>query len=156
MQHDEALVTPYAALSQMSEGLRWLRATFDATVDIGYQIDPFGHSALTPVVFRALGFRHAGTRSPHHTLHLCLTTTYTVVNRIDWRKKRSMGSAGAKEFMWSANANDSQADALLTHLVHDHYSSRADADGFDWERRSKPIDAHNVATRAKLFAGAVT
>ena len=67
VQHDEALVTPYAALSQMGEGLRWLRATFDANVDIGYQIDPFGHSALTPVVFRALGFCHAGTRSPYHT-----------------------------------------------------------------------------------------
>ena len=83
-------------------------------------------------------------------------TPYTVVNRIDWRKKRSMGSDGAKEFLWSANVNDSQADSLLTHLVHDHYSSRADGDGFDWERRSKPIDAHNVAARAKLFAGAVT
>ena len=74
VQHDEALVTPYAAIAQMSEGLRWLRATFNATVETGYQIDPFGHSSLTPVLFRAVGFKQAGMSAvccffPHHLLN---------------------------------------------------------------------------------------
>ena len=67
-----------------------------------------------------------------------------------------MGRAGAKEFMWSANSNDSASDSLLTHLVFDHYSSRADAEGFDFERKSKVITNANVAARATKFAGIVS
>lgn len=65
-----------------------------------------------------------------------------------------MGRNGSKEFMWRASKEDASTDDLLTHLVYDHYSSRADSEGFDWERKSKPITAANVAARAASFAGA--
>lgn len=155
MQHDEALVTPYAAVSQMSEGHLWLNSTFNVSVEIGYQIDPFGHSALTPILFRALGFKSAGmmARFPFSFILIFPFFHYTVINRIDWRIKNALGKTGSKEFLWLASSNDSIDEALFTHLIFDHYSSSSKADGYDFERRSVPINQTNVAERAAKFVG---
>lgn len=43
--HDEASTTHSDMLDQTSRGLRFLEATFGVLPSVGWQIDPFGHSA---------------------------------------------------------------------------------------------------------------
>lgn len=71
IMHDEALVsmkvslcviisnTTQSQIDQMAEGLNWLQTTFGVKCDIGYQIDPFGHSSFTPLLFDHLDFKYA-------------------------------------------------------------------------------------------------
>lgn len=41
---------------QVEEGQKYLQKQFNVTARIGYQIDSFGHSALTPALFAELGY----------------------------------------------------------------------------------------------------
>jgi hypothetical protein len=46
------------AIDLMTEGNLYLQNTFGVNVSIGYQIDPFGHSSLTPTLFSAMGYNN--------------------------------------------------------------------------------------------------
>lgn len=46
-------------VDQMTEGLKWLNETFGVDCKIGYQIDPFGHSSFTPLLFHLLDYDYA-------------------------------------------------------------------------------------------------
>jgi hypothetical protein len=58
VQHDEACTHYRSAINQMTEGHRWLVHHFGASSlpVFGWQIDPFGHAASTPIFFAQMGF----------------------------------------------------------------------------------------------------
>ena len=57
VQHDEALNDLYAILDHMTEGHKYLLANFGVRPKIGWQIDTFGHSSLTPMLFPLMGLK---------------------------------------------------------------------------------------------------
>ena len=58
VQHDEACTHYRSAINQMTEGHRWIAEHFGASAlpVFGWQIDPFGHAASTPIFFAQMGF----------------------------------------------------------------------------------------------------
>lgn len=134
-QHDEATPDIASVLNQMTEGHQYLFDTFGVRPRFGWQIDPFGHSSLTPSLFALMGF------------------DALVINRIHYSIKREFKELGHMEFMWrGVNVGPSNATALtdmLTHVLHTHYTA---PDGFDWEEGSTPVNMNNVERMAEMFA----
>ena len=56
VQNDEANPTLESVINQVSEGHAFLLETFGVRPKIGWQIDPFGHSAMTPTLFALLAY----------------------------------------------------------------------------------------------------
>ena len=57
VQNDEALVDFELVIRQMELGHSYLKEELNVTnIKIGWQIDPFGHSSLTPALFEKMGF----------------------------------------------------------------------------------------------------
>lgn len=55
VQHDEAL-SDYKSITIMFDtSLQFIKETFNLLPRVGFSIDGFGHSSLTPYLFRALG-----------------------------------------------------------------------------------------------------
>lgn len=56
MQNDEATVEYYNYMENMEAGWRFLLDTFGKRPHVGWQLDPFGYSAVTPTLLEAYGF----------------------------------------------------------------------------------------------------
>ena len=104
MQNDEACPHYSDIISQITQGHTYLYDRFGIRPRFGWQIDPFGHSAVTPALFRLLGYEAA------------------VINRIDFRLKAALKQHGLMEFLWRGVDLGHQAD-LFTHVLHTHYSA---------------------------------
>ena len=65
--------------------------------------DPFGHSQLTPTVFRRLGY------------------DALVINRIHYSYKEALKGSRDMEFFWRDISDPSES--IFTHVLHTHYSS---------------------------------
>jgi hypothetical protein len=107
--NDEATTTLSATLDQQTMGRKWLIETF-ATLNkpmVGWQIDPFGHSTMTPRVMRKLGVR------------------YLVLNRIDDLEKDRRKANQSLQFYWNiTEGNDPlRTMSVLTHVLDSHYST---------------------------------
>jgi hypothetical protein len=103
VQHDEALSDFESVISQIERGHNFIKKAFDIPhPNIAWQIDPFGHSALTPTLMQKFGYEAL------------------VINRIDEDFKKQMQLDGNLEFMWEGADLGSQA-AVLTHVLYDHY-----------------------------------
>lgn len=63
VQNDEACVHYRSAINQMTEGHLFLQDHFgpSALPKHGWQIDPFGHSAVTPIMFAQMGMSYTVT-----------------------------------------------------------------------------------------------
>lgn len=127
----------YAAMVNMQQGHRFIRDSFGAHAvpTIGWQIDPFGHSAATPRIYASMGYKAM------------------VLGRPDWRTRDAMQMDRSLEFWWGADAGTCPATAgrpstpwqqadrrpflmpsenermLFTHMLHTHYQA---PDGFDF------------------------
>lgn len=116
VQHDEALTTVGAMVDQLAEGHGWLRRTFGVQPEVGWQIDPFGHTASSAAVHARAGFGAL------------------VINRIHHRIKREWRHGRRLEYRWQpppcCASNASSQPGLLTHVLHTHYST---PQGFDFE-----------------------
>jgi hypothetical protein len=112
VQHDEALPTVGGMLDSMAEGHAWLEETFSVRPTVGWQLDPFGHSAASAALLGRMGL---------HSL---------VVNRINYNLKTRWRSARTMEFGWAGVTPVLPWSAVLTHVLHTHYSSPK---GFDFE-----------------------
>lgn len=55
VQHDEALSDYKSVIMMFDTSLRFIKQHFDKLPKVGMSIDGFGHSSLTPYLFRALG-----------------------------------------------------------------------------------------------------
>ena len=115
VQHDEALPTVGAMLEQMAEGHLWLNATFNVWPKIGWQLDPFGHTATSAALLSRMGFRAL------------------VINRIHYKLKRHFQNSRHLEFHWQGAAPRLGMGSLLTHVLHTHYSTPR---GLDFEATS--------------------
>lgn len=100
---DEASVSPNAIIDNYMTGHRYLQKTFGVVPKVAWQVDPFGHSSITPMLLGQIGFEGIVINRIHHTL------------KEHFKRNRQL------EFVWrSADVN---ATRLLTHVLHSHYSA---------------------------------
>lgn len=116
VQNDEASPNFESIIRQLETGHAYLHDTFGIKqVEVGWQLDPFGYSALTPSLLSKFGYK------------------YHVINRIDSGFKvnytqSSMKSERNLEFLWQST-DLGQTPDILTHVLYDHYA---------WPRQIKP------------------
>ena len=67
-QHDEACPDPLSMLQQMTTGHQYLLQQFGVVPRVAWQIDPFGHSAVTPTLFRMMGMQALVINRIHFTI----------------------------------------------------------------------------------------
>ena len=99
-QHDEACPDPLSMIQQMTTGHQYLLQQFGVVPRVAWQIDPFGHSAVTPTLFRMMGMQAL------------------VINRIHWTIKDYFKEQKHMEFIWRGSAH-STLTAHHTRTTHD-------------------------------------
>ena len=103
VQNDEANPTAEAVVNQVSEGHDYVESLFGVRPHIGWQIDPFGHSAMTPSLWALMGY------------------DAMVINRIHYQTKKRFKQQSAMEFVWQGSRMSRQADldtSIFTHGLH--------------------------------------
>eukprot|EP01133_Synstelium_polycarpum_P015071 gene15071-17840_t len=103
VQNDEAVSNFNDVLDQMTEGHLWLKDNLNQTVDYAWQIDPFGHSSLTPTMFAQFGFKGM------------------IANRIDTNVKNELKSKQQLDFIWEGSATLGDKSRMYVHMLYDHY-----------------------------------
>lgn len=88
--NDETLTDYKDVLNQIHTGNLWLQETFGIRPKIGWQIDPFGHSAVTPSILKELGFEAI------------------ILNRVGSTISKVMTEKTTGEFIWSGVQKDSK------------------------------------------------
>jgi len=127
VQHDEAVASLDVIIDQITEGHEFLLRNFNTRPLIAWQIDPFGHSSLTPELFSQMGYQAVVINRIHHSF------------KSAYRRKKSM------EFVWRIFGKRE----LFTHVLHTHYSAPI---GFDWEEgASVRITDENLESQAVHF-----
>lgn len=92
---------------------------------VAWQIDPFGHSKITPSIFKMMGYDSLVINRIHHAVKSYL------------KRKKGM------EFIWNGSDIGCNPDcAMFTHVLHHHYSAPP---GFDWEESWPPAPAITTA-----------
>jgi alpha-mannosidase II len=117
VQNDEANPDLSTVINQVTSGHEYIRREFGERYvpRVAWQIDPFGHSALTPSAFRLMGFEAL------------------VLNRIHYAVKDRFKHQKQMEFIWQGSEiGGGKAASMMVHVLHSHYSSPK---GFDFERR---------------------
>ena len=113
--NDEALPSYKEVLLQMRVGLNFLKETFEIRPNIGWQIDSFGHSAVTPAVFHKLGYEAL------------------IGNRISDNLKNKMRKEVGYNFIWEGHQVDKEKNKsnVLAHILQFFYflpQARFDSD----------------------------
>ena len=104
VQHDEALPSVDMVIRQLEQGMDFLYEEFGVKqLNVAWQIDPFGHSSISPQLFSSFGFQ------------------YFVGNRIDETFREQMKSQQALEFLWSSPPLPPNT-TLLAHILPHSYS----------------------------------
>ena len=155
VQHNEASPTLTARITEEIEGHEWLLQTFGVKPKVAWQIDPFGHSGLSPQLFAAIGF------------------SALVINRIPFDVKDGLKGSQGMEFLWEqpgaltaavtvwafgtqrwcAGTGLSPGQALFTHVLHTHYSAPK---GFDWEEpEALPVSDGSLGSVATKFSSEI-
>ena len=96
VQNDEANPTMESVVNQVTTGHEFLLKTFGVRPKIGWQIDPFGHSAMTPALFANLGY------------------DATVINRIHFQQKSKFKATRHMEFLWEGAKLSNEEDLDLS------------------------------------------
>jgi alpha-mannosidase len=111
VMHDESLTDYRNVYLQLKTGHKWLNDTFGVMPRIGWQIDPFGNSAVTPGILSVLGYEGI------------------VLNRIGTTLSDQMEKEGTSEFIWkgvSMNTSNNTNKILAHHLVNSKYQPPAE------------------------------
>ena len=133
VQHDEALPTVSGMLESMAEGHAWLYETFGIRPSVGWQLDPFGHSAASASLLGRMG------------------VSSLVVNRINYNLKYRWRSARSMEFQWQSAAPCLHWRSLFTHVLHTHYSAPK---GLDFENTRTGFDPRVASDKLRAMAHA--
>lgn len=106
VMNDEALPSYKESLLNMRTGLDFLKETFNVRPKIGWQIDPFGSSALTVSVLHKLGYE------------------VLVENRISQNFKNQLKKEDGFNFYWQGHqVSPKKEDVnLFTHIIQRHYN----------------------------------
>ena len=129
VQNDEANPSLYGIVNQMTAGHEYLLQNFGVQPRIAWQLDPFGHSSVSPTAFALMGF------------------DALVINRIHYHEKDFLKSKNMMEFIWRGANVGVQTD-MLTHVLHTHYSAPK---GFDWEDGAPGVSDYNVDERSRTL-----
>ena len=105
VMNDEALPSYKESMLQMRLGLDFLKETFGIRPNIGWQIDPFGHSAVTVSVQHKLGYE------------------VLIGNRISNNLKDKMRNEVGYNFIWEGHQvdKDKSEDFILAHILQFFY-----------------------------------
>ena len=106
VMNDEALPAYKESMNQMRTGLDFIQETFGVRPTIGWQIDPFGSTALTVSVLKKLGF------------------TSFIENRISNDFKDELRRKDGYNFFWQGHQVDEnkEDDRLLVHILQFFYT----------------------------------
>ncbi|KAL2078842.1 hypothetical protein ACEWY4_024586 [Coilia grayii] len=99
VMHDEAVTDLDDAILQLTEGHGFLYETLGVRPRFSWQVDPFGASATTPVLFALAGF-HA---------HL--------ISRIDYDLKNDMQTNKRLQFVWRGSPSLGAKQEMFTHTM---------------------------------------
>ncbi|CAI2374653.1 unnamed protein product [Moneuplotes crassus] len=124
---DESLTVYKNVMLQLQTGIKFVEETFGVRPKIGYQIDPFGNSAVTPSILSVLGYEGIVLSR--------IGTTF------DWDLEASENS----EFIWEGSNFDNKSDGkpiLAHHLVRSKYQAPAE---FKLQESSFPSWIHPKA-----------
>ena len=108
VMNDESLTDYKNALLQIQTGLDWLWSTFGVRPKIGWQIDPFGNSPVTPSILSILGYEGI------------------VLSRIGTTNDYDLEHSENSEFIWKGAKLDAEGDGnkiLAHHLVRSKYQA---------------------------------
>eukprot|EP01114_Cavostelium_apophysatum_P007845 TRINITY_DN2004_c0_g1_i3.p1 TRINITY_DN2004_c0_g1~~TRINITY_DN2004_c0_g1_i3.p1 ORF type:complete len:1212 (-),score=393.06 TRINITY_DN2004_c0_g1_i3:43-3678(-) len=128
VQNDEADSSIDIVVNQVTEGHEYILKYFNTVPRFAWQIDPFGHSSLTPTLFSQMGYEGL------------------VINRIHFHLKETYKQSRDMEFLW--RPSPSTDDEIFTHVLHTHYSA---IQGYDWEDGA-PSVAGQQTSRAAHYA----
>lgn len=102
--NDEAATHYEDIITNMQKGHKFLLEEFDVTPNIGWHIDPFGHSNAQAALFSRMGF---------DAFYVC---------RIDYRDKIKRRNDKNLEFLWTPFQKDTgNEDSIFTHVTYDMY-----------------------------------
>jgi len=106
VMNDEALPSYKESMLQMRLGLDFLKDTFGVRPNIAWQIDPFGHSAVTVAVLHKLGYEAF------------------VGNRISESFKSKLSNHDGFNFVWEGHqvSKTKEDSSLFTHIIQRHYN----------------------------------
>ena len=106
VMNDEALPSYKESMLQMRLGLDFLKETFGIRPNIGWQIDPFGHSTVTVSVLHKLGYDGL------------------VGNRISQDFKDKMSKGDGFNFLWEGHQVSAKKEeaTMFTHIIQHHYN----------------------------------
>jgi lysosomal alpha-mannosidase len=127
VQNDEANPSFVSVIEQITWGHEYLFRNFGKRPHFAWNVDPFGHSSVTPLLFKQMGFEAV------------------VINRIRYDLKDSFKRGQTMEFLWETPMGD-----LFAHVLHTHYSA---PQGFDWEDGMPQVTPGNVGDRARQLQG---
>jgi alpha-mannosidase len=68
VQNDEAGSSLEVIVNQVTDGHEYLLKNFGVKPRIAWQVDPFGHSSLTPTLFSQMGYEAMVLNRIHHNL----------------------------------------------------------------------------------------
>ncbi|KAI5057211.1 hypothetical protein GOP47_0027226 [Adiantum capillus-veneris] len=119
--HDEATTHYIDMIDQTTLGHRYIKEQFGKAPRIGWQIDPFGHSAVQGYLLGAeLGF---------DALYFA---------RIDYQEKMKRVNGSTLEMVWQASRTLDRSAQIFTGTLYDHYGPPPGFD-FDMESTDAPI-----------------
>ena len=124
VMHDESLSLYKNAMIQVQTGIEFLEETFGVRPKIGFQVDPFGNSPVTPSLLSTLGYEG-----------IVLSRIGTT---LDWDLENSEN----EEFIWEAAELDDRKDGqpiLAHHLVRSEYQAPVE---FKFQRPGFPFWVH--------------
>ncbi len=126
-------------IEQMSYGHQFLKSNFNYSPTSAWQIDPFGHSSISPLLFKEMGF------------------DFLVLNRIPYSMKERWKKEGKLQFRWNKNSNNRSSNSdssILSHILDDHYESPKgfDYEGKDYENAINWKDLNRITRTTKKQA----
>ena len=108
IMNDEALVDFEGVTRQMTAGHRFFKDVLGVeNITVAWQLDPFGHSSLTPALFEKMGFEYLVMSRIHGD--------YKVTFRQDLLK-----NSKNMEFVWRSYGLGAR-QGLFTHVLYSHY-----------------------------------
>jgi hypothetical protein len=124
VMNDESLSSYKNAFIQLETGISWIEETFGVRPRIGYQIDPFGNSPVTPSMLSILGYEGV------------------VLSRIGTTLDWDLETSESSEFIWEGSELDNRNDGkpiLAHHLVRSKYQPPVE---FKFQAKGFPFWVH--------------
>ena len=140
--HDEAASHFVDMIDQTSVGHRFLAETFNATPRVGWQLDPFGHSATQASLL--------GAESGFDALYF---------GRIDYQDLAVRIASRAIEFVWRGSPSLGAQSQVLAGLTGGAKGNYGPPDGFCWDvhcddapmQSDRRLDGYNKEALVERF-----